>query len=452
MVSTGLDYSYRYLAPSELERESGQQRLFVSTSAEDKKFPHFFEGQILQPVVLARLLSTVAKVVGTRYYVPPNMLNKILALADPIVTSGDGVLRFEAFSGCCSSYVRVDVSPNGYNGKIVGNGTTNVDFNVPLKTALAQTRDGDRLSLSVGPDEFVLRRGFDSIVERKVKLPLRWLKGLVEVQAYQSGMEHRYTLDRTETIKFLRSLPRSVNPKSSFVVAAAGKGLRLSQTPNPAGIPLTGLNRLLPLQDLAPFAEEMTIYADPNGQSSEWQLRCRDLTISITISAEVARGFSGEGKVLQELAETQPDSLARVRAALKWQSLINSHSLAKDLQLSELALKQALAKLGSLGLVGFDCSARAYFHRELPFDYAAVESFHPRLLQARKLVSAGQVTILSSLEGDLHGEVAGTSVKHDVRLSEQTFRCTCQWYAKHETLRGPCKHVLALQIAGGEQI
>lgn len=448
MATAALDYSYRYLLPSEMSTTAEGKQLLLSTSLDGDRYPYFFEGRVHQPALLARLLATVSRVVGTRYYTPPNMLAHIIALSDPVVTSGGGILRFEGFSTCCSSYVRVDVSPDAYSGRVVGNGTTNVDFNAPMRAALAQVRDSDRMSLSVGPDEFVLKRGIERTIERKVKLPIRWLKGFVEVQAYQSAMEHRFTLDKTETIKFLRSLPRGANNRSSFVVVPAGKGLRLSQTKSSEGIAITGLNRLQLLQDFAPFADELRVFAPANGQASEWQLRCRDLTITITVSADVSRGFSGEGQVLQNLGEADSDKISTVRTALKWQSVLNVATLQHELGLDTASLKTALAMLGSQGLIGFDCAAKSYFHRELPFDMSAVESMHPRLVQARKLVDGGHVSVVSEDEA----KVKGTDVTHEVRIREDTFRCTCQWYAKYQGSRGPCKHVLAAQLAMGSEI
>jgi uncharacterized Zn finger protein len=43
--------------------------------------------------------------------------------------------------------------------------------------------------------------------------------------------------------------------------------------------------------------------------------------------------------------------------------------------------------------------------------------------------------------------VCGTGVEHRVRLMDGESKCTCPWYAKHHGERGPCKHVLALQLA-----
>jgi hypothetical protein len=128
-------------------------------------------------------------VVGSRFYLPPSMLARILALADPIVTGGGGLLRFEGFSACCSTYCRVDLLAEAIDGTWLGHGTTNVDFGAAMRAGLARIRDTDRVGLAVGSDLVSLRRGDQTIVERKVALPVRWLKGLVEVQAYQARVE-----------------------------------------------------------------------------------------------------------------------------------------------------------------------------------------------------------------------------------------------------------------------
>ena len=43
--------------------------------------------------------------------------------------------------------------------------------------------------------------------------------------------------------------------------------------------------------------------------------------------------------------------------------------------------------------------------------------------------------------------VRGSGVEHRVRLSAEGARCTCPWWAKHHGDRGPCKHVLAVQLS-----
>jgi hypothetical protein len=341
----------------------------------------------------------------------------------------------------------VDLQPEAYDGVVVDQGTTNVDFNAGMQAALAQIRDGERVSFAVGAEEVALLRDADQVVERKVKLPVRWLKGFVEVQAYQAQMERRAQLGKIEMLRFLRAVPRTVMPRTVYWVVPAGSSLRLGQREGHGALRMAGIERLRLLDDLAPLADSLSLFADPRGESSEWRLHFGPLTLSLTLSAEVWRGFSGEGQVLSALAAAECDRLLGLaQGLLQWQAEIRPEEFAANWDASPENLRQAFAALGSRGLVGFDLGRGAYFHRELPFDTSLVEEMHPRLKSARKIVEEGGVRILQQSEEMVEAEVPGTDVIHRVRLSGQGDRCTCPWHAKHQGARGPCKHVLAMQI------
>src|SRR5690606_21302576 len=97
-------HTYRYAQPSAL-RDGAVPRLSLETSsAPDGLQPHFFEGNIREPRLVAQLLTAVHLLVGSRFHTPPNTVARAIALADPVVTSGGGMLRFEGFSSCCSTY------------------------------------------------------------------------------------------------------------------------------------------------------------------------------------------------------------------------------------------------------------------------------------------------------------------------------------------------------------
>src|SRR6187551_980587 len=107
--------AYRYTHPSVLTVD-GRPRLELATAdATGSQHPHFFEGQVLHPRLVSELLTAVALVVGTRFFTPANTVAKLVALADPVVTSGGGYLRFEGFSPCCSTYARADLLPVAYS-------------------------------------------------------------------------------------------------------------------------------------------------------------------------------------------------------------------------------------------------------------------------------------------------------------------------------------------------
>ena len=151
--------------------------------------PFFFDGKMRQPHVVANMLLTLAKVVSTRFWMPLNP-----ALLDPVVTSSEELLRFEGFSSCCGVYARADFEASTFDADILGRGTTNVDFNAAMRAALAQVRQSDTVRLAVGADAVHLTRADQAVVEKKVKLPVRWIKGFTEVQAYLPGLRPRFTI------------------------------------------------------------------------------------------------------------------------------------------------------------------------------------------------------------------------------------------------------------------
>ncbi|MBX9950925.1 MAG: hypothetical protein K2Y39_17270 [Candidatus Obscuribacterales bacterium] len=447
MADSYIDYIYRYpFASAIAEGNGGSSELNLATSERSNEFPHFFEGKLLQPRAIAQMLFVLSKIVSTRFYIPPAMLEKLILERDPVITSGGQMLRFEGFSACCSTYARVDVSPEAYKGQVVGTGTTNVDFNSPMRSALAMVRDEDNLSMSVGAEKVTLRHGFAKIEERKVQLPLRWIKGFVEVQAYQSRMETRLNIGKVETVRFLRSLPSSTSSRSVFFVVPSGKGLRLSQRDDGSGVKVGGSERLLLLRALAPLADDLSVYAMPDGEASEWRLRCGGLTFCLTLSAEPSRGFSGEGQVLSDLANVDAKKLSSVRSALKWQSCVDVSEISRLSGLQDNAVRQNLSLSGSRGLVGYDLGMGSYFHRELPFEMERVEELHPRLKSARKLVEHDGVRIKFRDEERVEAVVKGTDVYHSVKISPTGMQCTCPWHSKYQGLRGPCKHILSAQM------
>ena len=141
-----------------------------------------------------------------------------------------------------------------------------------------------------------------------------------------------------------------------------------------------------------------------------------------------------------------------MKAALRWQrrALDTPRTWSRQIRSDAGAQESLLAVLGSRGLVGYDLARGAYFHRELPFDMERVESLHPRLVDARKLVEEKLVRFVqqSGAGDDARAEayVQGTDVEHRVRLQPEGDTCTCPWYGKHQGDRGPCKHILAARL------
>jgi hypothetical protein len=218
-------------------------------------------------------------------------------------------------------------------------------------------------------------------------------------------------------------------------VSPTGSTVRLSQTPGNNSVPLSGVDRLRILADVARYATELEVYASSDGATA-WRLETPDARFFLVLSPEPSRGFSGEGQVLEALSKGSKMT-ARLRALLRWQQALDPGSLASELDASESEIAASLGQLATAGLVGYDLAEAKYFHRELPFDPARVETRHPRLVAARELVRAEQV------------EIDADESSAWVRGKQGEYRM-CPWIARHGTSRGPCKHILAVQIVAGE--
>jgi hypothetical protein len=443
------EHTYSYLAPSTVATDDDRTELTLATSGGQDANPHFFTGFLDRPQQTAQGLLVVAEVARTRYYEPPQMVRARLLAADPVVTSNVDRLRFESFSACAGVYARLDLDPGLLDGRPARWGTTNVDFNPPMRAALARVRDADAMLMHVGHDEVRVTTLAGSTVERKVPLPERWVKGFAEVQVASSHMVLRHELSAAEARRFLQSLPRT-RSRSVAWATPAGSGLRLASRPDDDAVCLAGPERLRLLEKLLPFARGLSVYGplptgrDRSAEASVWELDLEGARVVFGLSPELYRGFSGEGGVLSELAAADEAAVEAVAEHLHGEPEIDGAAVAHELGLGRPTVQTALGALGAAGRVGYDLAASAFFHRELPYERAVLESMHPRLLGAKQLVAEGSVRLDEDGAG---GSVTSGEVEYRVRFDEARTRCTCAWFARHGGQRGPCKHVLAAEYA-----
>jgi hypothetical protein len=443
MSSTlAIDYSYRYREPSCLVEEGGRSALRLATCGGAEPNPDFFEGKISQPHVFSSMLLTLTQIVRTHFFLPRP------ASLDPVVTSSEDLLRFEGFSGCCGVYVLAAFPKEAFHAPIQGRGTTNVDINDSMRGGLSRLRQSRDATLSVGSGQLALQIDASSYVEKKVKLPVRWIKAFSEVQAYQAKLQSHSRISGPEFLRFLRNLPRDAARSKPAWIVPSGRSLRLSQRESADAIRLTGTDRLRVVESLAALTKDVQIWIDRDSGVSAWELQFETGRLLVLLSPELFRGFSGEGQVLTTLVRDDwQNAIDQVRARLTWDASVDIEATAQRCNLQPSELLDALRVLGTRGIVGFDVSQGRYFHRELPFDLSQIESLQPRLKSARQLVAEKKVRVHQRV-GDSEVEVlvAGSDVEHLVRLSAQQDRCTCPWFSKHQGERGPCKHVLAARL------
>jgi hypothetical protein len=404
--------------------------------------PRFFSGFFTQPQVAAEAVRALARVAASRYQDLPTPTTS----RDPVVTCDGEGLRFEAFSACGGVYARADVLAAGLDGEVFERGTTNVDVGEPLRRLLAGVRGDGVLHVAVGSDEVVFTEPERAVVERRVPLPARWLRGFAESQQIASTFEPRLEVPAADAARFLRT---ASGPRDVGWVLPAGRGLRLSGRASAQAAYLSSGRRLESMLPLLRFASRMRAYgpaATPELDSapSAWELELPGLRFTVLLSPASNRGLSGEGSVLDALATDDVTGDAdAVHAELSFQPRLDLDALASATGRPAARVRGALTGLAVSGRVGYDLSAASYFHRELPYDVAALEALNPRLRAARALVAGSAVR----LSGPALAEVSSSERTYRVRSAAAgDTSCTCTWWTSHRGQRGPCKHVLAVAI------
>ena len=98
--------TYQYTSASSLIKSRSSDELFLAkySEIEKKEAPCFFWGNLTDPYVTARCLIALSNAVQSSFNLSPFDIAK---LKDPIVTAGNGKIRFEGFSHCAGVYARV---------------------------------------------------------------------------------------------------------------------------------------------------------------------------------------------------------------------------------------------------------------------------------------------------------------------------------------------------------
>jgi hypothetical protein len=433
---------YAYARASGLSSTGGLdlQTSGGTNSCGESAHPRFFTGFLAEAEPAAVALLALANVASTRYY-----QSRLTGMRDPVVTCDGERLRFEAFSACCGVYARLDVLSEALDGERLARGTTNVDVNHPLQLALARVRGADPLRLEVGPEALAVTTFDGTVVERKVPLPYRWVRGFAEVQAICSAFDPRAQLAAVDAARFLRTLPKA--QRGVLWVLPSARSLRITSRPASGAVGLSGTHRLKELLPLLRFGGQLTVYG-PGGAigtqpaASAWQLDLPGMRLTLALSPEVARGFSGEGAVLTALAEdTVLDDAETVGSLLDFQGRIDPDALAETSGLSRERVRAALTQLGTAGRVGYDVAEAAFFHRELPYEALRATKDNPRLAAARSLVDIGAVNRTGHL-----CTVRVGSLSYQIRFDGDRASCTCRWWAEYGGGRGPCTHILAAAL------
>ena len=144
---------------------------------------------------------------------------------------------------CCGVYARYDALPGSLDGNVIDTGTTNVDFNPPMRDALARIGGLEPLHLQVGEDVVVCtRRQRDG---EEGSCLSGGSRGSPRSSLASATVTPVFEVAASEARRFIRGLPGSGSRKPVWVVPA-GRGLRITTRPTAEGVSLrasTGSSR-----------------------------------------------------------------------------------------------------------------------------------------------------------------------------------------------------------------
>lgn len=433
--------TYNYSAASTISKGKNGDEVFLSKFSEisKKEAPCFFWGKLTNPYIIGKCLTTLSSVVQSSF----NLSTVILR--DPIVTAGNDMVRFEGFSHCAGVYARVDILPDGHDGEFLATGTTNVDFNPPMIAALGSFNKRSEVTLSVGQKEVGMHFEGKKVIEKKVPLPTKWIKGLTTVQMFFAQTENIYSFNTMQAVQLFRSIPKG-QVKTDYYLNKRGNRAVFSPAKSRNAICIGGLHRLRLIEHLVPLADKLIVFAHPKMQSTTWQLYFGDVRFCLSLSREHWRGFSGEGAALEALIEDIPEDLLENYDKLSYANhTFNPTLLAVESGIAPDKIDILSAQLSAMGLLGFDLDDNQFYYRQLPFKMSRIMGLNPRLKGVERLLEQGKVEIVKNEDNRIEGKVKGTGVHHTVIITDKEERCTCTWFAKHGGERGNCKHLLAVK-------
>lgn len=417
--------------------------------------PWLFHGKVAQPVLFRDCLLTLRDVVNTRFYRPD-----LWKLMDPVVSIEQEWVRLECFSSDGGVYTRVDLSPNTFHeGEMGSPGTTNVDFGPDFAARLATLRPGKDSEFEVGEDSLTLHTGSGKAVERKVDLPERWIRGFLQVQAIQRAAKPTLALSRNESRQLLTAIPAQTRSGEIYWASPSGRADMLKPASGSA-LAIEGIHRLKLMRRLAPQVQSLHVWSVGEVAPSFWTANLGAARVTMGLSSQVNQGFSGDGEALRSARnELAPEVVSAAQSLALGTERFAVADAARKLSVDEGTAGQLVDLLSGQGLLGYDLAEGKFYPRHLPYVAQGFKA-QAREANSRRVAEEGRAELESRIavaEGvRLAGWVQGDHATYRVQAllgeggSIKDGSCTCPWVLQHGMGRGPCKHILALRLAGAE--
>ena len=399
---------------------------------------------------------------------------------DPVITVHPDEIFFECFSLDESSYGRLSCDHDTFaRVGAMACGTTNIDYSHALHDEFQKIRSYRDTELSIDPTGFeVQTTGESAYREDKIELPDSWMRGFLQVSSAMAQPAHVVDLHPVDMHAILTRLaarkerhgPRSLRfllePDRPVCVVIEPWNERLTfrrsiyRGSTGAEIRLWGRRRLAILGRALPLAKSVRLHLLGTGLPSFAVVDFGGLRFTLGLSGWTANDWSRAGRfdLLAPRHTVEPDTAARVFAALRRHHVADTDTLAAETGLDRATVEAALGGYVQAGRAMFDLDKRVYRLRELtrePLDPGALRFASEQEAKADRFLAAGLVTLESVDQASGRRRLSGTvlddghalrpaiALDADDRMVEGT--CGCGFFLRNRLMRGPCEHMLALR-------
>jgi len=400
---------------------------------------------------------------------------------DPIVSVQKDGTFFEAFSGDESIYARVFLPHSALaSAEKPSLGTTNIDYSLTLEREFARVRSYRPMSLTVGLNSVDFTTEAAIVEEEKIALPESWVRGLVEVQSVLSLAPITFELSAdalAEIISRLQSEKEKHGPRSLRFRLEPGQPIRVEIEPwgeifvddwftydgeLSTEVRIWGRRRLAVLQDILVGVEKVTVTFLGSGMPSFWSVTQDDVELTIGLSGWTSNDWAAKAK-FSAFVPTSTVDQSRLPEALELITRLGSASTSEIAQKMNLKTSEASALLQKLCLQGkvmFDPQRSIYRWRDLfpTLDLYEEQGESTETRAGVRLTKEAKITItLDDLkDGVRYLNATIDDSKHQLHPSLELdadgrpkyAQCDCYFYFTNKLRQGPCRHMIALILAG----
>ena len=220
-----------------------------------------------------------------------------------------------------------------------------------------------------------------------------------------------------------------------------------------------GRRRLRVLRELLPLATELTVRLVDSGMPSFWSIELEGISLTIGLSGWTAQDWAGRARfsAFTPAERSDEEAIEQTAELLQRQHCLSVDGLAQTLNRSPGEARGLLQRLCIAGSAMFDPERQLYRWRAL-FPTLQLNTEQTAGLEERKgvqLFRTGAVQLQSdtiTTQGrQLEAAVDCSSpmLRRDVDGRINYAQCDCSHFKHNKLRQGPCRHIVALSLAGG---